>query len=99
MKNTDDLITYVAQAKRFTKEDVKIILDGIVEYFEECAIKKEEIKIRGFGKLHYVPIPKRKIKSFTDKNGVFHAETEFPPTVKVNFKLAENIRIRAKINP
>lgn len=96
MKNTDDLIEFVAKSRRFTKEDVKIVLDGIVEFFETCSTNKEELKIRGFGKLHYVPIPQRKIKSFTDKNGEFHPETILPPTIKVNFKIAENIRNRAK---
>lgn len=97
-KTLDDLLNYIAKERkiRYTKEDVSIFLDGFVEYLEECVANGDELKIRGLGKLYYVPIPERTIKSFTDKTGKYHPEKVLPPTIKVNFRLAENIRNLAK---
>ncbi len=97
-KSTDDLITYISKSRRFTKEDVKIILEALIEFMEICAEKQEEMKVRGFGKLTYVPIPPRIISSYTDKNGVFHEEKNLPSAIKINFRLAENIRRYGSIN-
>lgn len=98
MKNTDDLITYISKSRRFTKEDVKIVLEGLIEFMEICAENQEEMKVRGFGKLTYVLIPPRIISSYTDKNGVFHEEKNLPSAIKINFRLAENIRRYGSIN-
>lgn len=100
MKNTNDLIDYLANGRevKFAKMDVKELLDGIVEYFESCASSQEELKIRGFGKLTYVPIPAREISSYIDKQGIYHEAKSLPPAIKINFKLAENIRRYGSIN-
>lgn len=100
MKKTDDLISFIAQEKpiKFTKGDVKIFLDYLVEYFEKCAENGEELKVRGFGKLTFIPIPERTISEFVDKKGVRHESKLLPSTVKVNFRLAEGIRKRGQIN-
>lgn len=98
MKNTDDLITYISKSRRFTKEDVKIILESLIEFMEICAENQEILKVRGFGKLSYVPIPARDVSGYTDKQGVYHNPKSLPPTIKVNFRLAENIRRYGSIN-
>lgn len=100
MKNTNDMIEYLANGReiKFAKMDVKELLNGVVEYFEECAKNGDELKIRGFGKLTYVPIPPRTISSYTDKNGFFHEEKNLPSAIKINFRLAENIRRYGQIN-
>ncbi len=100
MKKTNDLIEYLANSRKvkFAKMDVKELLDGIVEYFQECAEKQEELKVRGFGKLHFVPIPAREISEYTDKQGNYHEPKSLPPAIKINFRLAENIRRYGQIN-
>lgn len=98
MKNTDDLITYISKSRRFTKEDVKIIIEGLIEFMEICAENQEEMKIRGFGKLSYIPIPAREISGYTDKQGNYHNPKSLPPAIKTNFRLAENIRRYGSIN-
>lgn len=100
MKKTNDLIEYLANGRKvkFAKMDVKEILDGIVEFFEECAENQEVLKVRGFGVLSYVPIPAREVSGYTDKQGVFHEPKSLPPAIKINFRLAENIRRYGSIN-
>lgn len=99
-RNTNDLIEYLANGRnvKFAKMDVKEFLNGLVEFFESCAEQNEEIKIRGFGKLTFVPIPERTISEFVDKKGIYHESKVLPPTVKVNFRLAEGIRKRGQLN-
>lgn len=100
MKKTTDLIEYLANGRKikFAKMDVKEILDGIVEFFEECAENQEVLKVRGFGVLSYIPIPARNISGYTDKQGVYHEPKSLPQTIKINFRLAENIRRYGQIN-
>lgn len=98
MKNSNDLLEYVSKTKRFTKGDVKLILDGIVEYMEICAENQEVLKVRGFGVLSYIPIPARNISGYTDKQGEYHEAKKLPPAIKINFRLAENIRRYGSIN-
>jgi nucleoid DNA-binding protein len=100
MKKTNDLIEYLANGRKvkFAKMDVKEILDGIVEFFEECAENQESLKVRGFGFLSYIPISARDISGYTDKQGVYHEPKKLPPAIKVNFRLAENIRRYGSIN-
>ena len=98
MKNTNDLLNYIAKTRRFTKEDVKIILEALIEFMEICAENQEVLKVRGFGKLTFIPIPERTVSEFVDKKGVYHESKILPPTVKVNFRLAEGIRKRGQLN-
>lgn len=90
--DTDEVIDYIAKKKRFAKKDVKEILDGLIELYEDCAASGTIIKIRSFGKLHYIKIPPRKISGYTDKFGRYHEPRDLPEAIKVNFKLSENIR-------
>jgi nucleoid DNA-binding protein len=98
MKKTNDLLNYIAKSRRFTKEDVKIIIEGLIEYMEICAENQEVLKVRGFGKLSYVSIPAREISEYIDKQGNYHEPKSLPPAIKVNFRLAENIRKYGSIN-
>lgn len=98
MKKTNDLLNYIAKSRRFTKEDVKIIIEALIEYMEICAENQEVLKVRGFGVLSYVPIPAREVSGYTDKQGVFHEPKSLPPAIKINFRLAENIRRYGSIN-
>lgn len=98
MKKTNDLLNYIAKSRRFTKEDVKIIIEALIEYMEICAENQETLKVRGFGVLSYVQIPARNISGYMDKQGVFHEPKSLPPAIKVNFRLAENIRRYGQIN-
>ena len=90
--NTDDFVTLIAKKARFTKEDVKIILDAIVEIFEDCVQDSIVLKIRSLGKLYYSKVPARTISQFTDKFGQTHEEKSLPESRKVIFKLSRNIR-------
>jgi hypothetical protein len=67
-------------------------MDGLVEFLENCVAERHVLKVRGFGRLYYSPIPERRTSAYTDKFGVSHPELHLPPTTKVVFKLAENIR-------
>jgi len=98
MKKTNDLLNYIAKSRRFTKEDVKIIIEALIEYMEICAENQEVLKVRGFGILSYVPIPARNISGYTDKQGEYHEPKKLPPAIKINFRLAENIRRYGSIN-
>lgn len=98
MKKTNDLLNYIAKSRRFTKEDVKIIIEALIEYMEICAEKQETLKVRGFGVLSYVPIPARNVSGYTDKQGEYHEPKKLPPAIKINFRLAENIRRYGQIN-
>ena len=80
--NQDEFISDIAQRAGFTKGDVKLIFDTIVKLFEEYARKGTVVKLRSLGKLYYQTIPARK-----GRNG-----EDLPPTTRVIFRLAENIR-------
>ena len=95
--DTDDFISIVAQKARFTKGDVKIILNAIIETFEEFVKNKRTLKVRSFGKLYTATFPARRIPAFTDKNGLFHKELNLPETGKVIFRLSNNIRFAGQV--
>lgn len=82
MINTDSFIEMVAKRANFTKKDVKIILDTIIEIFTEIVLKGQTLKIRSLGKLYTQVIPARK--------GV--KGQMLPPADRVIFRLSENIR-------
>jgi len=92
MMKMNDLLDVIAKRARFTKADVKTILDTLVQVFEEAARENVPIKVRGFGYLYYQMLGERKTRAYTDKKGIRHPEQTFPPTQKVVFKLSENIR-------
>ncbi len=82
--DTEEFISIIAKRARFTKSDVKAILLEIINLFEECAHDDIVIKLRSLGKLHSINLPERK--------GV--GGRVFPPTRRINFRLAENIRFQ-----
>jgi len=90
-----ELIDELAKRAKFTKSDIKIILDNFViiledlikeSHFENGKNKKLLLKYRGFGQLYIAKIPKRK-----GRNGEI-----LPETTRPIFKLSENIKYANK---
>lgn len=90
---TDDIITLVAKKKHFAKADVKDILEGFIEVFEELVSQGIIFKMRRFGQIKYQIVPARYVKAYTNRHGESFPAKDLPQTVKVLFKLAENIRM------
>lgn len=78
----DDLISEIAKRSRFTKADVAIILETLIEIFTECVRDNIILKIRGFGRLYVQIIPPRK-----GSKG-----QQLSESTRAIFKLAEPIR-------
>ena len=87
----DEFIKEIARKASFTQRDVGIILDTIVEFFEESVRNNVTIKIKNFGRLSTTTVKKR-----VGYNAVKGESQEFPETTRVNFKLASNIRTANK---
>ncbi len=94
----DDLITELGRRTRYAKKDVKNILDGLVELFEELVENNpvseenktiELMRSRSLGKLYVQYIPERK-----DRVGEM-----LPSTSRIIFKLSENIRYADRQTP
>ena len=83
--NRNDFITLISKKARFSKGDIEIVLDAIVEIFEESVKDSIIIKVRGLGKLYSQTIKPRK-----GKGGI-----SLPETQRIIFRLSQNIR-RAK---
>lgn len=79
-------IADIAERAGFTRGDVRIILDTMISYFEECVRNGVIIKIRGFGKTVYQKINERKITKGK------YAGMILPPTTRITWRLAETIR-------
>lgn len=82
----DGFISKVAQKAMFTKSDVRIILDKMIEVFEECVEDNVVIKIRGLGKLTI-----KVIEPHEGYNAVKGEYQQFQESKRVNFKLSANI--------
>lgn len=91
IKTQDDLISEIAKRARFTKSDVKIIFNVLIELMEELVAEtinssfektKLLMKVRNFGSLYIQKIPPRKGRTGLD----------LPETTRVVFRLSENIR-------
>lgn len=80
--NRDWLITEIAKRASFTKKDVAIILDTIVEIFTEIVLNNDTLSVYGLGKLYTQFIGERK-----GSKGQM-----LPATNRSVFKLAEGIR-------
>jgi len=78
----DDFISEIAKRSRFTKSDVSIILETIIEIFSDCVRDNIILKVRGFGRLYVQLIPPRK-----GSKG-----QQLPESTRAIFKLAETIR-------
>ena len=92
-----ELILLLSKKSRFTKGDIKIILDSLIETLEELVVNEGDefddgetsktlLKVRGLGEIRSVLLPERK-----GKDGRI-----LPPTPKVIFRLSENIRFAGK---
>lgn len=91
----DDFLTELSKRSRFIKKDCKIIFDEMIKMMEESIsenrfepdeTKKVIMKIRNFGILSGVLLPKRK-----GKGGQM-----LPETSRIIFKLSKNLRYADK---
>jgi nucleoid DNA-binding protein len=80
--NRDEFVTELASRARFTKQDINLILDTMIEILIEAVKNNSIIFMRGFFKLYTQKIPARK-----GKGGI-----DLPPATRVICRLAENIR-------
>ena len=85
--NRDELIKEIAERANFTQKDITLVLDTLVEIMTECVAKGDVLKVRGFGKLYSSPVPERR-----GHNAHTGETVLFPPSQKILFKLAENIK-------
>ena len=95
INNQSEFVAQIAKRARFTKADIKTILDTITEIFEELVFEAEFddgedtnilLRSRGFGILYIQRLGERK-----GNKGQILPETE-----RVIFKLSENIRRAGK---
>ncbi len=93
---SDEFITMLAQKAGFTKGDIKVILDSIIEIFEEAVLNRTIIKLKYFGKLDFQQLLVRNVAGYTTKSGEKVLPKILPETTRVTFKLAENIRYADK---
>lgn len=84
--NKKNFIDFLAKKANFTKNDISIIYDSIVEILEEYAREGITAKLYSLGKFEVIEIGERLGSS---------GET-LPKTTKVVFRLAENIRQAGK---
>ena len=95
INNQSEFIAEIARRARFTKSDIKTILNTITEIFEELVFEAEFedgkdtnilLRSRGFGILYAQKLGERK-----GNKGQILPETE-----RIIFKLSENIRRAGK---
>lgn len=95
INNQNEFISEIAKRARFTKSDIKTILDTITEIFEELVFEAEFedgedtnilLRSRGFGILYIQRLGERK----GNKGQIL------PESTRVVFKLGENIRRAGK---
>lgn len=84
--NRDEFVSQIASRAQFTKKDVNLILDTIIEILIEAVKENAIILVRGFFKLYTQKIPARK-----GKDGI-----SLSPTTRVILRLAEPIRFADK---
>ena len=95
INNQSEFVAQIAKRARFTKSDIKTILDTITEIFEELVFEAEFddgkdtnilLRSRGFGILYIQRLGERK----GNKGQIL------PESTRVVFKLGENIRRAGK---
>lgn len=95
IKSQSEFIAEIAKRARFTKSDIKTILDTVTEIFEELVFEAEFeegkdtnvlLRSRGFGILYIQRLGERK----GNKGQIL------PESTRVVFKLGENIRRAGK---
>lgn len=85
IEGKDAFIEEVARRARFTKGDIRLILNTMIEVFIDAVKNRREIFIRGFGLLYIQKLPQRKAsKLFNEKI--------LPESERVIFKLSSTIR-------
>lgn len=89
-KNTlkkENVIEKIAKEARFSKKDVRLILDTFILVLEDAVEQQIEVKIRGLGTLSYVPIKEHFGFDAKNRKKIF-----IKGFSKVNFKLSDNIK-------
>jgi len=91
----DELISEISTIAKFTKSDIKVILDVFIEILEELVREsgsfdnektKLLMKVRNFGNLYLQRIPERR-----GRKGEM-----LPETTRPTFRLSQNIRFANK---
>ena len=88
IKNKDEFISILSSRARFSKKDIKIILDEMVKMFEEATRVEKQINIGRFGRLYHQILPAR-------KSGI--DGSMLPPARRTAFRLSDNIRSGGKV--
>ena len=88
IKNKAEFISVLSSRARFSKKDIKIILDEIVKMFEEATRAEKQINIGRFGRLYHQILPAR-------KSGI--DGSMLPPARRTAFRLSDNIRSGGKV--
>lgn len=81
----DAFISEVARRARFTKKDIRLILNIIVEILTEAARNNRNVVVRGLGELYTQTLPER-------KSSKLFGETRLREAKRVAFRLSRNIR-------
>lgn len=85
--NKDEFIKIISERADFTQLDVRDIFDTMIAFLEECAHNGTPLSIRGFGRITY-----NSIAGYKGTHPTTGEEIEVPASVRVGFRLAENIR-------
>jgi len=101
MNNTnldkDGFARALADKTDYTLGDCRHFVDCLIEVFADSIINETQLDIRGWGKLYYQTIPERDgFKPTRGKIGQGE-KMRYPPTTRVIFKLAKNLRDLAKM--
>jgi len=84
--NKEKLIRLISKKSRFNLGDTRILLDTLIQVFEEQIAEGNEIDIYGFGKIIVQELPER------DGSPLVTDGEKLPPAKRLYFRLSENIR-------
>ena len=85
--NKDEFLRQLAERSKFTIGDIKIIWKCVEEMFEDAIRNRIELSLRGFGKLYFTKVKKRKGYNTRTKK-----HESYPETERVSFRVSENFR-------
>ena len=85
--NKEEFIRELAKRSQFTLGDIRDIWKCIEEIFAEAIRERIILNIRGFGKLYFTKIKKRK-----GHNAVKNEPKNFPETEQINFKISRGFK-------
>jgi nucleoid DNA-binding protein len=80
-----DFIEEVARRAKFTQGDVRIILNVIIDIFEEAVRDRKGIFVYGLGRLYFQTIPER-------KGSKLFGERMIPESIRPMFRLSKKLR-------